>query len=96
MLAGLAGCERVGHPPEILRSEIADFGAIARKEYVSPLEFASRYALLNDKDQAFTWLEKAYADRSPQLFNLNVDPDYDEIRSDPRFKELVSRLGLPE
>jgi TolB-like protein/DNA-binding winged helix-turn-helix (wHTH) protein len=81
---------------EILRSEIADFGAVARKEYVSPLEFASRYALLNDKDQAFTWLEKAYAERSPQLFNLNVDPDYDAIRGDPRFKQLVSRLGLPE
>jgi tetratricopeptide (TPR) repeat protein len=81
---------------EILRKELEDFGSVAHREYVSPLEFASRYALLNDKDQAFAWLEKAYVDHSPQLADLNVDPAYDNLRGDPRFKNLVSRLSLPE
>jgi tetratricopeptide (TPR) repeat protein len=81
---------------EILRKELEDFARLARSEYVSPLEFAARHAILNDKDEALTWLEKAYAERSPQLFNLNVDPDFDNLRDDRRFRALVSRLGLPE
>jgi len=69
---------------------------LAQNNYVSPLEFAYRYALLNDKESAFRWLEKAYAERSPQLFNLNVDPDYDSLRSDARFSNLLARLHLPQ
>ena len=67
----------------------------AKQGYVSPAEFAVAYARLGDKDQAFAWLEKAYAERSPWLGFLKSDPDFDNLRSDPRFAELVKRIGLP-
>jgi DNA-binding winged helix-turn-helix (wHTH) protein/TolB-like protein/lipoprotein NlpI len=79
-----------------LRGELQSLTQIAEQNYVSPTEFAYRYALLNDKEAAFRWLEKAYLERSPQLFNLNVDPDYDNLRDDARFADLLSRLHLPQ
>jgi TolB-like protein/DNA-binding winged helix-turn-helix (wHTH) protein/Tfp pilus assembly protein PilF len=56
-------------------------------------EIATIYASLGDKDQAMTWLEKAYEER----FNPGVllRPGFDPLRSDPRFKDLVHRIGLP-
>jgi TolB-like protein/DNA-binding winged helix-turn-helix (wHTH) protein/Flp pilus assembly protein TadD len=79
----------------VLGAEITSLRRTAADAYVSPLEFAYRYALLDDKENAFRWLEKAYAERSPQLFNLNVDPDYDDLRDDARFSDLLARLHVP-
>lgn len=79
----------------VLGAEIRELKQAAVDSYVSPLEFAYRYALLNDKENAFRWLEKAYAERTPQLFNLNVDPDYDSLRGDARFSSLLARLHVP-
>jgi DNA-binding winged helix-turn-helix (wHTH) protein/TolB-like protein len=80
-----------------LRAEMQLLTRLVRdNNYVSPVEFAYRYALLDDKENAFLWLEKAYVERSPQLFNLNVDPDYDKLRSDARFADLLARLHLPQ
>jgi TolB-like protein/DNA-binding winged helix-turn-helix (wHTH) protein/tetratricopeptide (TPR) repeat protein len=80
----------------ILRSELQALTQIAEHNFVSPMEFAYRFAVLNDKDAAFSWLEKAYRERSPQLFNLDVDPDYDNLRSDARYRDMLSRLHLPQ
>jgi hypothetical protein len=55
---------------------------------------ASLYAGLGDKDQALAWLEKAYAQHSNELTALKVDPGYDNLRSDPRFRTLLHRVGL--
>ena len=52
-------------------------------------------AALGYRDQAFTWLEKALANSEPMLVFLNVDPAYDNLRSNPRFEELLRRVGLP-
>jgi len=52
------------------------------------------HAVLGDKDGAFVWLEKAYQARSDNLLFLKVDPKYDNLRSDPRFSDLVRRLNL--
>jgi hypothetical protein len=79
----------------VLGSEIKGLQQSAADSYVSPLEFAYRYALLNDKENAFRWLDKAYAERTPQLFNVNVDPDYDNLRGDARFTDLLARLHVP-
>jgi len=51
---------------------------------------------LGEKDQAFSWLEKARDDRSFFLVNLKVEPELDSLRSDPRFAELVRNVGLPQ
>jgi len=65
------------------------------KEYVSPAEFAVLYAGLGDKPGAIDLLEKAYAAHDLQMQFLKSDPHYDSLRSEPRFKELVKRVGLP-
>ena len=57
--------------------------------------FVWAYAGLGDKEQAFAWLEKAYQERRDLMTVLNVDPLVDPLRSDPRFQDLVRRVGLP-
>ena len=64
--------------------------------YVAPYNLAAIYAGLGDKDQAFAWLDRAYADRSGFLaFYFKTDAHMDSLRSDPRFDELMRRIGLP-
>jgi adenylate cyclase len=66
------------------------------EQYVSPGELAKLHAALGEREQAFASLEKAYAMHDIQLGFLGVDPEYDSLRSDPRFADLVRRVGLPE
>ena len=64
---------------------------------VSPSTLAADYAMAGEKDKAFAWLEKGYEEREGQdLTLLKVDPDYKNLRSDPRFPALLRKLGLPE
>jgi serine/threonine protein kinase len=67
----------------------------AKTRYVSPFSFATAYAQLGDKDQAFSWLEKAADERSPWVTFIKGDPAFDGLRSDPRFTALLKRIGLP-
>jgi serine/threonine-protein kinase len=57
---------------------------------------ARYYAALGDSDRAFEWLEKAYQSRNPWLINMNVEPQMDGLRSDPRFASLLRRMGIPQ
>jgi len=57
--------------------------------------FIWAYAGLDDKEQAFAWLETAYEERRQRMVWLNVDAFLDPLRSDPRFHDLVRRVGLP-
>lgn len=64
--------------------------------YIAPYNVAVIYAGLGEKDQAFTWLNRAYNDRSYILVEyLTTDARLDSLRSDPRFDELRRRTGLP-
>jgi serine/threonine protein kinase/Tfp pilus assembly protein PilF len=65
------------------------------KEYVSPGELAILYGALGDKEKAFQTLERAFAEHDLQLQFLKVDPAYDPLRDDPRFSDLIRRVGLP-
>jgi hypothetical protein len=49
---------------------------------------------LGDKDQTFEWLDRAYAGRAEWMIYLSVDPRFDGIRAEPRFKELLRRVGF--
>jgi TolB-like protein/DNA-binding winged helix-turn-helix (wHTH) protein len=60
-----------------------------------PFFVGMMYGFLGQKDRAFYWLERGYKDRSPSYSSLNVDPCWDPLRDDPRFKDLVRRVGLP-
>jgi hypothetical protein len=52
------------------------------------------YLGLGDKDEALRWLEQARQQRSPMMAWLKVDPRFDNIRSDPRFREMMQKVGL--
>lgn len=67
----------------------------ARTRHVPPAAFALVHAALGEKDKAFSWLEKAYDERSDFLVWLGSSPDFDDLRTDPRFTPLVRRVGLP-
>ncbi len=64
------------------------------KDYVSPGELAILYAALNEREQAFASLECAYSAHDLQLQFLRVDPAFDSLRDDPRFADLLRRIGL--
>jgi TolB-like protein/Tfp pilus assembly protein PilF len=64
----------------------------AKYEYVSSVRFAVLHAQLGRKDEAFAWLEKAFEERQPWLGLLKVDPQFEPLRSDPRFGEMVRRV----
>ncbi|HSP62536.1 MAG TPA: tetratricopeptide repeat protein, partial [Pyrinomonadaceae bacterium] len=68
----------------------------ARKKYVSPYFIALIYTGLGEREQAFAWLEKAYQQRHPYLILIKVEPVFDSLRSDPRFADLMRRVGLPQ
>ncbi len=65
------------------------------QRYVSACDIAAVYAALDEPDVALDWLEKAFEERSPRMVELGLDPVFDPLRSDPRFAELVRRMGLP-
>lgn len=64
----------------------------SKTKYVSAYNIAAIYVGLKDKEQAFSWLNKAYQDRADWMVNLKVDPRFDGLRSDPRFGELLGRM----
>lgn len=66
----------------------------AKHTNVSPFNIARIYEGLGEKDQAFAWLEKAYAERDSNLTNLKVEPEFDSLHSDPRFTDLLQRIGV--
>lgn len=70
------------------------FKAAAKKRYIPPTYFGMLFAGLGDKDKAMIWLEKAFDDRADGLTWLNVEPMLDEVRSDPRFQNLIRKIGL--
>jgi serine/threonine-protein kinase len=64
--------------------------------YVAHYWVAVAYAALGDKDKAFAELEKAYQAHDRWIFRIKIDPFMDSLRDDPRFADLVKRIGLPQ
>jgi eukaryotic-like serine/threonine-protein kinase len=79
----------------VLHRMLDKFKEQATQAYVSPYVIATIYVGVEDKEQAFEWLERAYEDRSEGLTWLKVDPRLDALRSDARFANLMRRIGLP-
>jgi TolB-like protein/Tfp pilus assembly protein PilF len=64
-------------------------------KYVMAAQIAMIYAELQKNDEALRWLEQGYQERSAWMVYINVDPRYDNLRSEPRFQELVRRMKIP-
>jgi TolB-like protein/Tfp pilus assembly protein PilF/tRNA A-37 threonylcarbamoyl transferase component Bud32 len=66
----------------------------AKQNFVSPIDLASVYVGLGEKEEAFSWLEKGYSEKDAGLPYLKANPVFDPLRSDPRFKALLKKVGL--
>jgi serine/threonine protein kinase/Tfp pilus assembly protein PilF len=76
--------------------EIADeLNELAKQRYVAPHFFAGIYVGLGEHDRAIEYLEKSCAEHCHWLIYLHVDPSMDDLRNDPRFQDLLRRVGLP-
>ncbi|HWP52999.1 MAG TPA: BTAD domain-containing putative transcriptional regulator [Pyrinomonadaceae bacterium] len=93
-LAGLArACAAAGSSREA-RKILAELTDASAKHYVSPYNLAKIYASLEEEEQAFVWLEKAYQERHPDFIELKVEPVLDNLRDDSRFADLLRRVGF--
>ena len=90
---GLRDAYKQGGIEGYLRKHIEVLQEESKRGYVSPYFIANDYALLGDKERGFEWLEKAYHDRSSWLVEVRVDPLWDMLRSDPRYTDLLRRMG---
>jgi tetratricopeptide (TPR) repeat protein len=68
----------------------------SKQKYVSPYNIALIYEGLGDIEQAFRSLEKAYAEHDSNIVHVKVEPEFEGLHSDPRFTDLLRRIGLPE
>jgi TolB-like protein/Flp pilus assembly protein TadD len=75
---------------------LEELKVLSKRGYVSDYNIACVYAGLNDKDQAFAWIERAYQERSLFMALLKSEAVLDNLRPDPRFKDLLKRMNLPE
>ena len=69
---------------------------LSKRRYEDPANIAIVYALIGDKDDAFHWLDKAVAEKSGYVQNIRAWPEFDNLRSDPRFKAILIKMGLPQ
>jgi serine/threonine protein kinase/Tfp pilus assembly protein PilF len=69
---------------------------LAKRRYVDPADIGYNYAALGKRDQAFLWLEKAYAEKSDNVEFIKVNRSADSLRSDPRYAALLKKMGLPQ
>jgi hypothetical protein len=73
---------------------LARLKEISAPRYVCPYEIATAHAALGHRDEAIQWLRQGVTDRSGCMPDLKVDPRFDALREDPRFKELLRQVGF--
>ena len=76
--------------------QMSTYEAERASGYGSAFNIARIYVALDDKDQAFRWLERAYRGRDADMILLKVLPTFDPIRKEPRFQDLLRRMGFPD
>jgi serine/threonine protein kinase/tetratricopeptide (TPR) repeat protein len=79
---------------EEARKILEELQELSNKQYVSPYLIATVYLGLGEYDKAFEWLDKAYEDRCEFLSYIKTDAVFDPVREDPRFAELLKKIGL--
>jgi TolB-like protein/Flp pilus assembly protein TadD len=92
---GLARAYALSGRGAIARGELKEWRGRGKETCVPPTFFAQVHVALGENAQGITWLEKAYAEHDSYLMRLKVDPAFDPLRADPRFQQILHRLGLP-
>ena len=75
---------------------LEEFEEKARREYVLTLALALAHMAVGDLDGTFAWLDKVYEEHHPELIWMNQQPRYDRLRGDPRWHELMRKIGFTE
>jgi hypothetical protein len=65
-----------------------------QRQRLDPMFFVVAYVGMGNKQEALSWLEKAYSERSPSMISLKVNPTFDPLRSEPRFQALLRHMAL--
>jgi serine/threonine-protein kinase len=76
------------------RAELDELLQLSRTRYVSPYNVAMIYAGLDQREDALVWLERGYREREPRMVFLKSEPKWRSLREDPRFQDLLQRLGF--
>jgi TolB-like protein/DNA-binding winged helix-turn-helix (wHTH) protein/Tfp pilus assembly protein PilF len=91
--AGIYGLQGRKHEAEALIDEMKE---AAQHQYVSGFFFAEAYVGLGEKDQAITWLERAYEEHDQYMVYIASYPGFDPLHSEPRFQDLLRRMNFPQ
>ncbi|MFL5245350.1 MAG: protein kinase domain-containing protein [Gemmataceae bacterium] len=94
VIAELGYAQAVSGNRKEAQAALDDLNNLAKGRYVPAFLFALVYSGLGEKDRAFAWMEKAYENRCLVFAFLEIEPMLDGLRSDPRVKQLMSRVGL--
>ncbi len=79
----------------VLEWKLARWNRRAAKRYISPIDFAQLYARLKRKDDTLRYLELACKEHAPFMAHLQWNPDFDFLHSEPRYRAIVQKMGLP-
>lgn len=93
-VAGLGHAYALSGKKGEARTRLNELILRSQKSFVTSYDLAVLYAGLGENDQAFEWLEKAFAEHSGWMVYLGVEPRMDVLRNDPRFQDLLHRVGL--
>jgi len=93
-ISNLGRCYALAGRREEAEQMLAELQSLARRQYISPYAFAFIYSALGETDLTFEWFERAYEGHDPKLMNLKATPQWDSLRGDPRFVDLLRRMGL--
>ncbi len=90
---GAYAMAKSGKPAEA-QAVLEELLKLSATKYVPPYNIALIYNALDERDNALTWLEKAYEQRDPKMTFLKVEPKWNNLRSEPRFIDLMKRIRL--
>jgi tetratricopeptide (TPR) repeat protein len=96
VLAGIGACYATAGRREEAEAVLTELDAWSQREYVDPVTPAQIYLALGDDDHAFAALERGYAGRAFMMTQIGWDPRFARLHRDPRFRDLLERIGLRE
>jgi tetratricopeptide (TPR) repeat protein len=78
------------------RTELAALLKLSTERYVPPYHIALIYSGLGESDEMLAWLERGFQEQDPRMIFLKVEPKWNNLSDDPRFQDLLRRIGFPE
>jgi Tetratricopeptide repeat len=76
------------------RTVLEDVISLSERRYVAGYSIANAFNGLGDREKALAWLERGFQEHDVRLISLKVDPKWNNLRSEPRFQDLMRRVGL--